>query len=179
MKLKAVINLFGGPCTGKSTVAGDVFVTMKKQGKHAELVYEYAKELTYDQRQNILETDQLYVFAKQHRKLSRLADQVEYAIVDSPLLLSCIYFNGRTNLYTWRLFEDFIHDTFNKYPNYNFLLKAPESSNYQAYGRNQNYEQALAVQHMMQDYLDKQQIPYIEIEWDSAVTTILKYIEAE
>ena len=50
MKLKMIINIFGGPGVGKSTVAADLFVIMKKEGYSVELVTEYAKELTYEKK---------------------------------------------------------------------------------------------------------------------------------
>lgn len=86
-----VINLYGGPGSGKSTTAAGLFHTMKKKNMKVELVTEVAKEFVYD---NCLEMlrDQMLVLALQNHRLERLRDtEVEYVISDSPLLLSAFY----------------------------------------------------------------------------------------
>ena len=88
-----IINLFGGPGTGKSTTAAHLFAIMKWQGMKVELVSEYAKELTWDGRSNVL-LDQLYVLAKQNRKLERLKNHgLDFVITDSPILMGLAYTN--------------------------------------------------------------------------------------
>ena len=44
MKKTIVINLIGGPCSGKSTVAAELFARLKKMGIKTELVSEYIKD---------------------------------------------------------------------------------------------------------------------------------------
>ena len=44
MKETLVINLIGGPCSGKSTIAAELFARLKKMGIHCELVSEYIKQ---------------------------------------------------------------------------------------------------------------------------------------
>ena len=85
-----VINLFGGPGIGKSTTAAGLFYYMKKLGMNVELVSEYAKDCVWEEAQFKMK-DQLYLLAKQNRKLERLRDKVEYVITDSPLLLGHYY----------------------------------------------------------------------------------------
>ena len=83
---------------------------------HVEFVAEYAKELTYEKRFNILEQDQLYVFAKQHRKILRIKDQVDFIISDSPLLLSSVYSEiNPNNLYDHEIFEKLVFNINDKY----------------------------------------------------------------
>lgn len=88
--MTTIINLFGGPCIGKSTMAAELFSNMKKKNYNVELVTEYAKDAVWEERLNVL-TDQLYIMAKQNRRINVLIDKVEYIITDSPLLLSAIY----------------------------------------------------------------------------------------
>ena len=85
-----VINLFGGPGIGKSTTAAGLFYYMKKLGHNVELVSEYAKDCVWEEAQFKMK-DQLYLLAKQNRKLERLRDKVDYVITDSPLLLGHYY----------------------------------------------------------------------------------------
>ena len=86
-----VINLFGGPGVGKSTAAAGLFYEMKKRQLSVELVTEYAKDMVWEKRWNILD-DQLYILAKQHRRIARLAEHgIEYVITDSPISLGLVY----------------------------------------------------------------------------------------
>ena len=86
-----VINLYGGPGTGKSTTAAGLFYLMKREGFKVELITEYAKELVYSDADKIL-SDQIHVCAEQHHRLHRLKKTgVEYVIMDSPILLSVYY----------------------------------------------------------------------------------------
>lgn len=43
-----VINLFGGPSTGKSTTAAEIFVYLKKKKINCEYITEYAKDKTWE-----------------------------------------------------------------------------------------------------------------------------------
>jgi len=85
-----IINLYGGPGTGKSTLAARVYAELRTRGCGAELVTEYAKELVWLGRIAEME-DQLSIFAQQHRRILRVYHQVEYIVTDAPLLNSLIY----------------------------------------------------------------------------------------
>lgn len=164
MKLKKVINLFGGPNSGKSVLACDLFTFMKKNNYNVELITEYAKDLTWEKRQNVLLEDQLYIFAKQHRKLLRIIDNVEYAICDSPLLLSGIYYNSEHNIYSKETFIKLLLDTFDYYPNLNFYLTRNLDFKYFTEGRNQVLDEAIVIDDMIIDFLNKYNIDCSHIE---------------
>jgi hypothetical protein len=85
-----VINLFGGSGLGKSTTAAGLFYEMKLRGLHCELIREYVKQWAWDGTK-IGPFDQVYIFGKQAKTESRLYGKVEFAVTDSPLLLSPIY----------------------------------------------------------------------------------------
>lgn len=85
-----VVNFFAGPGAGKSTTAAGLFFHLKSKGVNCELVQEYAKDMVWEGRDNIL-SDQLYLLAKQNRRLERLRGKVDFAITDSPLLMQQVY----------------------------------------------------------------------------------------
>jgi len=85
-----VVNLFGGPGTGKSTTAAGVFSLLKQRGVLAELIQEYAKDKVWELSPNTLR-NQIYIFGKQHHRLWRVVGQVDVLVTDSPLLLSLYY----------------------------------------------------------------------------------------
>ena len=85
------ICFYGGPGSGKSTIAAGLFSHLKRLGHNVELVPEYIKTWAY------LNTpaksfDQLYVLAKQLRQEDiLLRSGVDYIISDSPLGLQLAY----------------------------------------------------------------------------------------
>lgn len=86
-----VINLYGGPGSGKSTTAAAVFAVLKGRGYNAELAREWCKGPVWDGYHAAL-ADQVYLFGKQYRELARFArGGVEVVVSDSPLLLSVTY----------------------------------------------------------------------------------------
>jgi sugar phosphate isomerase/epimerase len=90
MSTKLIINLFGGPGTGKSTVAAGVFHKVKQLGINAELVQEHAKDWAWEGRQ-IGVGDQLCISAEQAKRERRLLKDCDLIITDSPLLLGVYY----------------------------------------------------------------------------------------
>lgn len=128
-----VINLFGGPGTGKSTAAAGLFFQMKLQGFRVELVTEFAKDLVWEEHQAALE-DQLYVLAEQNRRLHRLRGKVDWVITDSPLLLSGVYASSNTVPSFWSL----LNELWESYENVNFYLPRDSSFKYESQGRLQS-----------------------------------------
>ena len=136
-KLK-VINLVGGPGAGKSTIALGLGYLMKLDGYNVELAREYAKKLVYEDNMKTL-ANQDYVFAKQLKKLRDLVGEVDYAITDSPLLLSQLYNKDQSDL----IFKSYIQARYEGFVNILVWVNRPES--YQAEGRLHNKEQAKRI----------------------------------
>lgn len=129
-----VVNLYGGPGTGKSTTAAMVFSLLKQKGVNAEYVPEFAKDLTWHGRQETLR-DQVYVLGKQHHKLFMLSEQVDVVVTDSPILLTLYY--GKDHFESLR---ELALDLYLTYDNYDIFLK--RSKPYNPRGRNQTEEEA-------------------------------------
>lgn len=133
-----VINLFGGPGTGKSTLAAALFADLKMKGINAELVTEFAKDLVWTERTKELK-DQVYIFGKMYHKLWRLQGKVDVVICDSPLPL-CIYYADET---TPERFDGFVMEAFDQFKNTNVLCARTFA--YQQEGRYQDEEEAKRV----------------------------------
>lgn len=88
--MTTIINLYGGPGTGKSVAAADVFVAAKKGGINAELVSEYVKQWAWEGRVPV-NYDQFHFFGEQARREYSLFGKVELIVTDSPVAL-CGYF---------------------------------------------------------------------------------------
>jgi nicotinamide riboside kinase len=88
--MTTILNLYGGPGTGKSTSAAFLFYLLKTQGANAELAREYVKKWAWENRIPG-RYDQSYFLGKQAREESVLYGKVEYIVTDSPVLLSKFY----------------------------------------------------------------------------------------
>jgi len=173
-----IINLFGGPGTGKSSTAAGVFYHMKKEDYNIELVTEYAKELVYDHRHNILSTDQLYILAKQHRKLLRMEGEVDYMVTDHPLLMQQIYLENLIGgIYNKKILGDLILDIYNNYNNLNIFLVRNPDIQYKYEGRLQDEEGAKKIDLRIEELI-KGYGPYTRVEVDdNTVNKIVKMVE--
>ena len=164
MKLKKVINLLGGPNSGKSTFAAKLFNNMKERNYNVEYVTEFAKDLIWDGHFDIINGDQLYIFTHQHRRILRLKDQVEYIINDSPLILSPIYFNHHKNIYNYDIFNKLVLSTFNYYPNFNIFINRNLDFMYFNEGRKETISEVQEIDKKILKYLNDNDI-YFSIEY--------------
>lgn len=144
-----VINIYGGPCSGKSTTAAGLFYHMKCAGLEVEYVQEYAKDMVWEGRHNILE-DQIYIFAKQQRRIARLRNHgLQWVVTDSPIPLGLVYTKPED---LTAPFAQLVMQVFNSYDNHNFYLT--RNVQYNPNGRNQKTEAEaqhvdLKIQHML------------------------------
>ena len=85
-----IINIVGAPCSGKSTLACELFVYLKKRHMNVEYVNEFVKNLIWE---NNLEdiNDQYYVAKNQYKIIKNVSKKVDYIICDSPLFNSLFY----------------------------------------------------------------------------------------
>ncbi len=85
-----IINLYGGPGTGKSTTAAQFYHLLKVKGANVELVREYVKDWAWEKRA-ISTYDQIYFLGKQVRRESMLYGKVNTIITDSPVMMNLFY----------------------------------------------------------------------------------------
>ena len=96
--MSKLINLFGGPGIGKSGIAAGITYKMKKKHINVNNPYEFPKRLAWDNNIPAI-SDQLYVFANQHRGIAECYGKVDYIVIDSPILFSTIYHRYYTKGY--------------------------------------------------------------------------------
>ena len=165
MKHTIVVNLIGGPGSGKSTTAAGLFYNLKKLGINCEMALEYAKDKVYEESFKTMD-DQLYIFGKQYHRMWRLKNLVDVIITDSPLLLS-IYYNKTKSNY----FEDLIVEQYNKFNNMLYILKR-DNIEFKQEGRIQNEEESKHIDMEVKNILDRNNISYIEISTLDAIEKI-------
>lgn len=133
---QTVINLYGGPGSGKSTTRALLFGLLKLRGMNVEEATEFAKELTWEQRVRML-SEQDFIFAEQHRRIRILTGHsIDAIITDCPLNLGLIY---TSNTY-FKTFPKFVSEVYSSYNNVNVFIKRVKP--YNPKGRNQTEAEA-------------------------------------
>lgn len=162
MVLTTVINFMGGPGVGKTTLACDMFVFMKRKGCSCEYVSEYAKQLVWANDFNKL-NNQYLVSDKQYRKLKCLQGKVQYIITDSPLFLG-LYYNKTNpdNVSNIDKTQEMILSRLNEFNNINFLIS--RQTVYQHEGRLQSQEEAIQVDLGLIELLHEHHMRHVEIK---------------
>ena len=167
MKNTLVINLFGGPGTGKSTLMAKIFAELKTQGHDCEIVTEFAKDLVWEKRNETFK-DELYIFAKQNHRLFRVYGKVDIIVTDRPLLLTNAYNQNDEELCNLCL------KTFKQYNNKNFFIE--RQTIYQENGRNQSENEAIEIDNTIRKILDDNKINYT-ICYNNDIEYIIKIIK--
>ena len=147
-----VINLFGGPCTGKSTMRARAFSEMKYMQLDCEEVTEYAKDKTWEKSWSLM-SNQVFVFANQQHRMFRIMDQVDVLITDSPLLMS-IHYDEKHN----EALKNLVLQQHNEMDTINFFLE--RNFDYKAEGRSQTEEEAKAIDRIILNILEENNVQY-------------------
>lgn len=151
MSIVRRINFFGGPGTGKSTIAAKVFSELKMQGYDIEHISEYIKTWAHEGKQPV-SYDQLYVFAKQLKAEDVLLRNVSLIVSDSPILMNAAY----SSLYKFgpvNSLIDLAKSFDDEFPSLNLCIT--RSVPYKDKGRYQTYDDAIAFDNFLGDFLNK------------------------
>ena len=168
-KQTLVINLIGGPCSGKSTISAELFARLKKMGVKCELCTEYIKERIYEENKTIA-NNQIALFGMEHYALMNKIGKVDVLIHDGSLINN-IQYNYENN----EEFNALIITEYRKFNNLDFFIKRGNIE-YETYGRIHNYEQALKIDEEIKRYYDKYNAKYIDVESRDAVDKMIPYI---
>lgn len=162
-----VVNLIGGPGTGKSTTMAGIFFELKSRGITAEMSPEWFKGKVWEGTADILAKDQLYVTAKQNRELQRLMDTgVKAVITDCPLLLGLIYGAKEPES-----FKRLIFDKFMEYNNINIYLDRLKY--YDPEGRLQSEVEAKEIDNQVLQIMHFLGLPYRTVDCDRDAPKII------
>jgi hypothetical protein len=157
-----VVNLAAGPGAGKSTTAAGLFVKMKMMGKRVELVTEYAKDLTYEEAW-AKRSNQLYVLAKQHHRMERLRNKVDYIITDSPLFLCGVYGHPKWMPAVNVAYQDF----------HNVAYFIERVKPYHPFGRDQTEDEARRLDKTILAYMGLNNIMFLPVEGDEDAPNVI------
>lgn len=150
-----IINLFGGPGAGKSSGAAYIFSKLKLMGVDCEYVSEFAKECTWQNRQDAL-NDQFYIAAMQAHRIQVMKNKVEVIITDSPIIICNAY---TQDLPYYKEIHDITFKIRSEFDNYDYYIERVKS--YLAKGRNQTEEQAKEKGNIIKNLLENNNVKYL------------------
>ena len=178
--MSKLVNLFGGPGIGKSSIACGITYKLKKQHISCNNPYEFPKLLAWDENHSAIR-DQLFVLANQHRGIVKSYGKVDYIILDSPIILSLTYKNYyKTDQYPATLygetFDKLLLEIHNQYDNVNIVLERGEG----VHNNNERYQdlkQSIELDKVIEETLKLHELPYHKIKVDDdTLTNILNLI---
>lgn len=154
-----IINLFGGPGVGKTTLAAAIFHALKVLDLNTEIVSEFPKDMIVEQNAQSLE-NQFYITANQGYRIWCAAKIYDYVIVDSPILLGAIY-NKNKNIAPE--FNAFLLKYHYEFDNVNIFLERGKKLLFGMSGRIHSIEEAIIKDKEIKNFLDTNKIEYFTI----------------
>lgn len=176
--MKKIVCLYGGPCSGKSTIAAGLFYHLRLDNVTCEINPEYIKDWVWENR--LLQPgDQNYAFAKHARKERLLIkNNVDIIINDCPLLLVHFYgirhdtYEQNFNTSKFMLSQHHEFCKANGYKCEHFFIN--RDSTYVQEGRWHSYEESVEIDNEIKNMLDDFKIKYYNISKDKrAVHSII------
>lgn len=163
MKNTIIVNLYGGPGTGKSSGAAYIFSKLKMSGVDAEYVSEFAKDKVWEGNQEVFKC-QFYITGKQTYRIARCFGKVDVIVTDSPIRLGKIYADliGRTKLGLACIEEA------DQYRGNTIEIFLERVKPYNPNGRNQAEEESKEIDKTIRNMLDEQGVPYAVMRGDES-----------
>lgn len=169
MNKTIAINFYGGPGSGKSSMAARIFSELKSLELDIELVTEYAKDKVWEEAYKVFEC-QLFVCANQVYKMFVVSKHVDIIITDSPIIMGSAYNNGD------KLLDSILVREHKKYNNINIFLN--RTKKYNPKGRYQTELEAKGKDVLIKNILKKNKIKFKEFDGNStSVPSIVNWIE--
>lgn len=151
-----IINLFGGPGAGKTTLAAALFHSLKVLHLNAEIISEFPKDMIVEQNAQSLD-NQFYITANQGYRVWCAAKIYDFVIVDSPILLGAIY-NKNKNIA--KEFNAFLLKYHHEFDNTNIFLERKKNLIHRMSGRIHDIDEAINKDKEIKLFLDENNISY-------------------
>lgn len=170
------INLFGGPCSGKSTTAAHVYSQLKRRGLNVDICRECAMMWVYEGRP-ITYFDGLTIFSTQLRNEDViLRGGVKYVINDSPIQLPVCYAKYNRQSY-WEHLVGVAREFETHYPSINLFLRRGKA--FLQDGRIHNEQESKEIDDLILNNVPGWGYELIEFDyddWKNIVSFILEVI---
>jgi nicotinamide riboside kinase len=154
-----IVNIYGGPGSGKSIMCANVFSELKWKHITAEMALEYVKEEVWEENYSAI-YNQLFILGNQHQRIHRLLDKVDVILIDSPLLLS-IHYDRTKN----ENFKKYVLDIYNSYRNINIFIDRNDVE-FETKGRYHDLEQSKEIDFELKKLLNENNFDFHGFKMD-------------
>lgn len=168
LKDTLVVNAFAGPGAGKTTSALALVSELKKMGVDAEYISEYAKELVYDGKFDLLDgkiENENHIYSEKMNRIERLMGKVDVIVTDSSLIQSIQFLDDKKcspadiEQFSQKALADF-----DKMKNFNYFVE--RGPYYQTEGRIHSLEQSMEIDFKIKDFLTENKIQFLPTAHD-------------
>lgn len=173
-----VINALAGPGAGKTTSALSLVAELKKNGINAEYVSEYAKELVYDEKFDLLDgtiEHENDIYNEKLHRLNRLDGKVDVIVTDSSLLQSVLYLNPEKC--SASEIQEFSKNALKDFRSMNNLCYFVErGETFETAGRVHTEEQSTLIDQDIKNYLQENNIEYLTLSHEK-INDVTKLVD--
>ena len=132
------VNLWGGPCVGKTEVANYLVSRLKLSGITCALVQEYSSELAWQGK--LGETEQLVITTEQYRRQASLQGKVKVIVTEGAIPLGILHTPESYRKSLAQIVSTLTAD----WRHFNYLIGRDLTRDYDPEGRVETQEEAIA-----------------------------------
>jgi nicotinamide riboside kinase len=162
MNQPLIINFFGGPACGKSTMAAGLFNILKLNNYSTELVAEFAKEKIHEENWVAIKY-QPYNTSNQMYRQYIAEKNYDIVITDSPYILGIVYDEEPLPVIR-RTYKEFLISTFCSKNNLNYFITRNNQRVWDQIGRCHTLEESIEKDKDIKTLLDNENINYISVD---------------
>jgi ABC-type oligopeptide transport system ATPase subunit len=154
-----VINIIGGPGSGKSLIAAAIILYLHLHNKTVETIPDYAKSLVWQQNHEVLK-NQYFIAQRQFEMLNLLDGQVQYLITECSLP-QVLYYNENyaDNICDIAKTRAQILEWYGQHDNANIFVERGDKK-YVHTGRFQDEDQARDIDRGLHALLEREGLPF-------------------
>lgn len=157
-KLAKVVNLYGGPGSGKSTMAWHLSAELKYLGLNVEYVHEWVKLAAWEKRPEVFWKAQQHIYGNQSWLMECSANGADIIVTDCPLLMGLVYCRDSMGDAVHDHFTEVVYNDYAKYDNLNVFVNRVKP--YNPKGRNQTEREAHEKDYEIISFLEVMGIDY-------------------